>query len=1137
VIVTFYSYKGGVGRSMALANVAAWLRLQGLQVVMIDWDLEAPGLESFFAADLAERTMLRAKIGLVDLISMYKDVFPSLPKPVPAAAGSSPAGSDLLAQFVATLDEMLPPIAHTLIPIRIESAGTGTGKLSLLSAGCRDETRFNNYAQTVQQFDWENFYASYHGEAYFEWMRRQLLRPGIADIVLIDSRTGVAEMSGVCTRQLADVVVMLCAPNEQNLEGTGAMAKSFTRPDVLEARRGRVLDLLPVPARVDVSEGRPVDLFEERFRDTLEPFIPVLLRRLPAPRNPLRIPYIREYAYTEQLAIGDAAGVKTLQQAYVTLAAHLVALAAADSATKRQCRGALQETFGLPTILVASLDPADPDFAAGVRARLDAAGVMAVHTSDKPEAALETAGSARRSATPYGAVVLAIKSYSRADTRIRDLWRRSRGFGITLALAVERGESDANEIPRWPRRVQVYDIAKHFNELVQSLQAPIQLAPIPFMAPPVRPGFVGRTREIDEIKQMLGVTPIGAAARRGSAAQSRSVAIVGLAGIGKSALARAVCHDDDVIDNFDDGIVWMTLGNQPDLLNAATGVLAAFGEDVSGITHIEEAERRLASRLTNKQCLVVVDDVIDVAHLNLIPSIGPAARVIVTTRSLGVAGLAADATFALDPLAASDAVTWMTRQKMAPEIAEQLAEKLGNLPLALELADQILRRGVPAQYLIERLDDEGLTAIDGGSSGDTSVSLFASFMSALEQLPPDDRLRLPMLASLPPLERINLSTFADRCGIGLWEAAAMARRVAAMSLIACDFDGIDTTITISAPVHAFLRSLQLRQNRAEAIRRSRPETGEGIIGISYRRDDAAYYASRLYDRLSERFGFDRVFMEDAIRPGEDFVRAIERRMDKAAAWLVVIGPNWTESANSRGERRLDDPEDFVRIEIAAALERGIRVIPVLVAGAVMPRSEELPGELRGLARRNAIRLDERGFEQGVDGLISALDRLSAPSFTEATITPAAPVPPAVSEPARPKARALAETRRRRRRLLISAIGIAATLVLGALIGMWFRATTIPRDAANSAVTEAIFQSAEDSFFGRGVPQDYQKALLFYQAAAKSGYAPALNALGRMYEDGIGVPKDLARAVEYYKLAASNGNDAAKAALARLQAKQ
>jgi hypothetical protein len=1054
VIVTFYSYKGGVGRSMALANVAAWFRLQGLQVVMIDWDLEAPGLESFFATDPAERDLLRAKVGLVDLISMYKDVFPSLPKPVPPA-GSSGERSDPLAEFIDKLDQNLPPIAHTLIPIRIGSAAAGTGKLWLLSAGCRSESRFDGYAQAVQQFDWEEFYASYEGEAYFEWMRRQLLKPGMADVVLIDSRTGVAEMSGVCTRQLADVVVMLCAPNDQNLEGVAAMARSFTRPDVVEARGGRPIQLLSVPARVDVSEGRPVDLFEERFRQRLDPFIPKSLRPLPAPKTPLRIPYIREYAYAEQLAIGAADGVKTLQRAYVTLAAHLVALAGADSVIKRQCRTALQETFGLPSILVASLDPTKPDFATGIRARLEAAGVMTVYTNEKSEGAVETAGAARRSATRYGAVVLAGPSYS-ADTRIRDLWRRSREIGVTLMLAVETGKSAGNDSPRWSRRVPVYDVGKGFDELVQALQSPIPLAPIPFMAPPVRPGFVGRTHEIAQIKELLSVTPGGATEPAGTAARTRTVAIVGLAGIGKTALARAVCHDDDVIDTFDDGIVWMTLGSEADLLNAAASVLSAFGEDVSGLTHIEEAERRIAVHLSNKRCLVVVDDVFDVAHRKLISSIGPQTRAIVTTQDRHIAAAIAAATFALPPLSATEARTWMSRQGLSPDIPAQVAEKLGNVPLALELAEQTLNRGVPAKDLIERIDDEGLIAIETDTSDDASDSLFASLMSALEGLPPEDRLRLPLLASLPPSRPVDLVTVAKESNIGLSEGEAMARRVAAVSLI--DFDDANRTVTISPLIHAFLRSLQLRQDRAEANRRSGSRVVKGVIGISYRRDDAAAMAGRLYDRLGQRFGPDRVFMDDAIPPGEDFVRAIRRRIDGAAAWLVLIGPNWASSVNSRGERRLDDPDDFVRIEIAAALEHGIPVIPVLLDGAAMPRSEELPPELQRLVRRHAAALDHRGFEQGVDKLIHALEQVSSGKMQE--------------------------VRSRRRRLVAWAVGatwVALTLVMLIWVGY------PPVDNALGRMFES----------GIVVPKNLDRAIEYYKRAAGKGDLEAKAALARL----------------------------------------
>jgi hypothetical protein len=1092
VIVTFYSYKGGVGRSMALANVAAWLRLQGLNVVMIDWDLEAPGLESFFATDSAERSLLRTKVGLVDLIGMYKDVFPNLPKPAPLG-GSLAEEYDLVTQFVQILDETLPPIAHTLIPIRIEAAPTaGAGKLSLLSAGCRSESRFNNYAQTVQQFDWEEFYVRYQGEAYFEWMRRQLLNPGAADVVLIDSRTGVAEMSGVCTRQLADVVVMLSAPNEQNLEGTAAMAKSFKRPDLLEARRGRSIELLPIPARVDVSEGRPVDLFEEQFRERLSPFFSELLRRLPESKNPLRIPYIREYAYAEQLAIGDAGGVKILQQAYVTLAAHLVALADSQSAIRRNCRSALQETFGLPTILVASVDPSNTDFASTICARLEAAGIVVVYTAEKPEAALETAG-APRSTTPYGAVVFAVQSYRRADTYIRDLWRRSRQLGVTFALAVEAGEIPGNEDPHWSRRMPIYDVTKDFSHLVNALQNPIHFPPIPFMAPPVRPGFVGRRREIEQIKELILPLPDRVKLKKRTAAPIPTVAIVGLGGMGKTALARAVCHDEKVIDRFDDGIVWMSLGSEADPLTAATAVLSAFGDDISGITHIDEAERRLAAQLSNKRCLVIVDDVFDVSQLKLISSVGPQARTIITTRDRDIAIAIDAATLSLPPLSPADAQVLISRQGLSPDIAAQLSQKLGNHPLALDLAEQTLRRGVTAKDLIERIDDEGLTAIDTGNSRDASASVFASLMSTLEGLPQEDRQRLPMLASLPASQPIDLATFATNSGIELLAGEAMARRMAAMSLIS--FDNESQTVTIDPLVHAFLRSLQLRQGRAEANRRSRTRALlKGVIGISYRRDDSAGLAGRLYDRLSEQFGFDRVFMDvDAILPGEDFREAIRRRIYEAAAWLVVMGPSWAQSVNSRGERLLDDPGDFVRIEIATALERGIVVIPVLVDGAAMPRSEELPADLRTLAYRNAIALDHGNFQQGVDKLIYALERLDAERLPH------------------PTAEKQKHQDRRRRGLMWAAgtVGVAA-----ALLGVLQTTNQLTSPAAIFERTKAYV----------------------YERAAAGGYASAQYALGRMYENGVGVPKDLARAIEYYKKAAGQGYPNANVALDRLKAR-
>ena len=117
----------------------------------------------------------------------------------------------------------------------------------------------------------------------------------------------------------------------------------------------------------------------------------------------------------------------------------------------------------------------------------------------------------------------------------------------------------------------------------------------------------------------------------------------------------------------------------------------------------------------------------------------------------------------------------------------------------------------------------------------------------------------------------------------------------------------------------------------------------GKIFINYRRDDSIGMAGRLHDRLAQTFGRDKLFMDvDHIPVGVDFVAHLNSQVAECNALLVVIGPNWLNAKDESGERRLDNPDDFVAIEIAAALARDIRVIPVLVDGARMPKAKELP---------------------------------------------------------------------------------------------------------------------------------------------------------------------------------------------------
>ena len=147
------------------------------------------------------------------------------------------------------------------------------------------------------------------------------------------------------------------------------------------------------------------------------------------------------------------------------------------------------------------------------------------------------------------------------------------------------------------------------------------------------------------------------------------------------------------------------------------------------------------------------------------------------------------------------------------------------------------------------------------------------------------------------------------------------------------------------------------------------------IFISYRRQDSAAHAGRLYDRLAAHFGAERVFMDvDDLSPGEDFAAQIESRVASCDAMVVVIGRNWLTARNDEGKLRLSDPNDFVGLEVAAALRRRVLVIPVLVGGAAMPKPENFRADLKSLAGRNALHIEDRDFQRDTDGLIAALEK-------------------------------------------------------------------------------------------------------------------------------------------------------------------
>ena len=260
MICTFYSYKGGLGRTMAAANVAEFFYRAGLNVLLVDWDLEAPGLETYFPH--LEDTIANQR-GILDLLLSYKRV---------------------MAESV--VDASVP--FESVEKLAIDIYPAGNGQLRLITAGQRSD--LGSYYSTVRMFDVLDFYENWGGDTFFAWLRRQFLE--IADIVLIDTRSGITEWSGIFLYQLPDLAILFCDPLQQTLDGTAHVLDNFNR---FEAQViGHTIDTLVIPSRVDSAEAELLTRFEQEFSTRFSKFTP---NGVTGSFWDLRIPFISYYAY------------------------------------------------------------------------------------------------------------------------------------------------------------------------------------------------------------------------------------------------------------------------------------------------------------------------------------------------------------------------------------------------------------------------------------------------------------------------------------------------------------------------------------------------------------------------------------------------------------------------------------------------------------------------------------------------------------------------------------------------------------------------------------------------------------------------------------------------------------------------
>ncbi|NJN66854.1 MAG: AAA family ATPase [Chloroflexaceae bacterium] len=245
-VVTFYSYKGGVGRTMALANTAMLLSLWGYRVLIVDWDLEAPGLEYFFK-DFLDMKLVAQKTGIIDLLSQIS-------QGSQGSQGSHHGDDEAPAETEVNWNDSL---------VKIDLAG-GQTTLHLLTAGSRSD----DYFRHLRNLDLHTLYEAGGGVA-IERLRNEWKEA--YDFVLVDSRTGITDIGGICTIQLPDILVLLFMATEQSLQGVIDVAKKASRSRWNLPFDRMSLISLPIAGKFDSGEEFQISQeWLNRFASTLK---------------------------------------------------------------------------------------------------------------------------------------------------------------------------------------------------------------------------------------------------------------------------------------------------------------------------------------------------------------------------------------------------------------------------------------------------------------------------------------------------------------------------------------------------------------------------------------------------------------------------------------------------------------------------------------------------------------------------------------------------------------------------------------------------------------------------------------------------------------------------------------------------
>ena len=718
-IITFYSYKGGTGRTMALANVAWIIASSGRRVLVIDWDLESPGLHKFFHPFLDE-SAVSATPGVIEIINDYAT----------ASLDQSPRPDDWYLDY-ARVDQ------HA---VSLEWAFPDGGKLDLLSAGRQNR----DYSAAVCSLDWDNFYERLGGGRFFHALREDMKRN--YDYVLIDSRTGLSDVADICTIELPDVLAVCFTLNNQSIEGAAAVARQISN-----RYRDRNIAVLPVPMRIEDGEKEKLDVGRTMARRRFEGFPQGMAQEdSVAYWAAVEVPYKPFYAFEETLAtFGDAPGSpSSLLAAFERITAAVTAGAVtAMQPIPEELRLQYKEAFARRppaalTQVYLSYAPDDRMWADWIEAVLTRAGFRVLPRSTVSAMSAELAAEESFAGSPRVVAVLSTAYMQSAEAK--SLWRAlsaADGAGIRRQIVPVR-VTDVRISEPFSEHAVVdlarMDAAQAAARLLWAFDRPAQPAgagtgqgdgprfpgtvPRIWSAPARNADFTGRAETLELLRDKLS----------GSGAVVVAQALYGLGGVGKTQLALEYAHR--FMADYD--LVWWVPSERSEEISQSLADLARKMELRVGDNVAEAAEAALEElrRDTIPRWLLIFDNADNPKQLEAYLPMG-SGHVIITSRNQSWTN-SADL-LEVDVFSRDESVAHLLRH--VPNIdqadAGRVAEALGDLPLAIEQASAWLEQtGMPAQAYVAELATRATRILALNQPSDYPTPVVATWNMSFDRL-------------------------------------------------------------------------------------------------------------------------------------------------------------------------------------------------------------------------------------------------------------------------------------------------------------------------------------------------------------------------------------------------------------------